>query len=364
MELNDTDAKQFESTPHRRLNILTGEWVLVSAHRSNRPWNGQLETQQNEQLNAYQEDCYLCPGNVRVSGERDPDYQGAYIFDNDHSALLKTDQPFSQTIDGLLQAKSESGCCKVICFSPRHDLTLAEMAITDIKKVVDLWKSEYAELSKLSHINHVQIFENKGAVMGCSNPHPHGQIWAQQSIPVEPKAELQRMKAYFDENHGKTLLGDYAELELNQKALKQPQRLVCENDYFLVVVPYWATWPFETLVLPKPQKHCSSLLDFSDGQAQAFASILKNITVKYDNLFNTSFPYSAGIHQAPVDGGEYPECTFHMHFYPPLLRSAQIKKFMVGYEMLAESQRDITPEKAAQILRDTKNDHYRESGLV
>jgi len=312
MELNDTDAKQFESTPHRRLNILTGEWVLVSAHRSNRPWNGQLETQQNEQLNAYQEDCYLCPGNARVSGERNPDYQGAYIFDNDHSALLKTDQPFSQTIDGLLQAKSESGCCKVICFSPRHDLTLAEMAITDIKKVVDLWKSEYAELSKLSHINHVQIFENKGAVMGCSNPHPHGQIWAQQSIPVEPKAELQRMKA----------------------------------------------------VLPKPQKHCSSLLDFSDDQAQAFASILKNITVKYDNLFNTSFPYSAGIHQAPVDGGEYPECTFHMHFYPPLLRSAQIKKFMVGYEMLAESQRDITPEKAAQILRDTKNDHYRESGLV
>jgi len=351
-DMQDQSPDKFEDTPHRRFNILTGEWVLVSAHRSKRPWNGQMEAKDTEQLNMHDAGCYLCPGNTRVSGIQNPEYQSAYIFENDHAALLKTDTPFSLSVDGLLQAESESGCCKVICFTPRHDLTLAEMDVSEIKKVVDLWTREYAELAKRDDINYVQIFENKGAAMGCSNPHPHGQIWAQESIPSEPKTELQRMKSYFEKNDGKPMLIDYATLELQQQ-----KRVVCQNDHFVVVVPYWAGWPFEVLVLPKQQ--CASLLDFSDEQANAYADILKQITVKYDNLFNTSFPYSAGIHQAPVDGGSYPECTFHMHFYPPLLRSAQIKKFMVGYEMLAESQRDITPEKAAAVLRSTDNRHYK-----
>jgi len=277
--------------------------------------------------------------------------QSAYIFENDHAALLKTDAPFSLSVDGLLQAESESGCCKVICFTPRHDLTLAEMKVSEIEKVVDLWTREYADFAKRDDINYVQIFENKGAAMGCSNPHPHGQIWAQQSIPTEPQTELERMHSYYSNNNS-PLLMDYVALEL-----KQHQRVVCENEHFVVVVPYWATWPFETLVLPKQQ--CTSLVDFTDKQAYSYASILKMITVKYDNLFNTSFPYSAGIHQAPVDGNDYPACTLHMHFYPPLLRSAQVKKFMVGYEMLAESQRDITPEKAADVLRATSDKHYK-----
>lgn len=357
MDSNNIKAEQmaiFEESPHRRFNILTGEWILVSAHRSKRPWNGQLEAQTEQSLNSYEPECYLCPGNTRVSGKQNPDYQNAYIFDNDHAALLETAEPFSLNVEGLLKAESESGCSKVICFTPRHDLTLAEMAVPDIRKVVDLWVSEYAELKKQSNINYVQIFENKGAVMGCSNPHPHGQIWAQQSIPSEPETELKRMKSYFEQNQSKPLLIDYAMLELQEQT-----RVVCENDHFVVVVPYWASWPFEVLLLPK--KQCASLLDFNDQQAHAYASILKQITVKYDNLFQTSFPYSAGIHQAPVNDDDYPECTFHMHFYPPLLRSAQVKKFMVGYEMLAESQRDITPEKAAEILRNTENEHYKKS---
>lgn len=264
--------------------------------------------------------------------------------------------PISVNVNDLLHAESEPGCCKVICFSPRHDLTLAEMSVLDIEKVVYVWKREYCLLAQQSDINYVQIFENKGAIMGCSNPHPHGQIWAQQSIPNEPKIELARMLDYYQKNNAPMLM-DYLALELEQQ-----QRLVCENDHFAVVVPYWAVWPFETLVLPKSQ--CTSLAEFNDVQTAGFADIVKTITVKYDNLFNTSFPYSAGMHQAPVDGVEYPECTFHMHFYPPLLRSAQVKKFMVGYEMLAEVQRDISAEKAADMLRQCQTQHYRKQASL
>ena len=340
-----------DDIPHRRLNILTGQWVLVSAHRAKRPWNGQVEKTVVTATDSYNADCYLCPGNTRISGIKNPDYQGPYIFTNDHAALLEDAPHFSHSHGGLLKAESEAGCCKVICFTPRHDLTLAQMSVSEIKQVIDLWTQEYAKLAQQESIKYVQIFENKGAIMGCSNPHPHGQIWAQQSVPSELCNELTHMQAHYRKKNQSPLLIDYLQLELEQGI-----RLVCENEHFAVLVPYWAAWPFEVLLLPKQQ--ASHLLELSDAQRSAFAAILQMLTIKYDNLFNTSFAYSAGIHQAPVDGNDYPEMTLHMHFYPPLLRSANIKKFMVGYEMLAESQRDITPEKAAEILRNTSTTHY------
>lgn len=342
--------QSLSNTSHRRLNVLTGEWVLVSAHRSERPWQGQQEHIAEEQKLAYQPECYLCPGNTRVSGHSNPDYKSVYVFKNDHAALLENDSiEFQQ--DDLLHAKSEAGDCRVICFSPRHDLTLAHMPVSEIAKVVDVWAEQYQEIGKRDDISYVQIFENKGAVMGCSNPHPHGQIWSQESIPDEPRKELKNMRDYYD-CHGQTpLLTDYVALEL-----KQAERIVCGNEHFVVLVPYWATWPFELIVLPRQQ--LSSLLDFSVEQKRALADVISQLNIKYDNLFETSFPYSAGIHQAPVDGRDYPECTFHMHFYPPLLRSASVKKFMVGYEMLGGPQRDITPEKSAQMLKQCSSTHY------
>ncbi len=350
-ELTSTEAAlKLADTSHRRLNILTGEWVLVSAHRSKRPWQGQQEQLDDQRKPHYDKSCYLCPGNTRVSGLANPAYEDVYVFKNDHSALLPNEQ-VEQQIGGLLSAKSEAGECRVVCFSPRHDLTLAHMEVDDIKRVVDRWAMEYADLAKRSDINYVQIFENKGSAMGCSNPHPHGQIWAQESIPNEPSKELQRMRVHFDENNQSPMLLDYLELELAQS-----ERLVCQNDHFVALVPYWATWPFEILVLPRV--HVSSLVDMGESARQDFADIISQVTIRYDNLFTTSFPYSAGIHQAPVDGNQYPECTLHMHFYPPLLRSATVKKFMVGYEMLGGPQRDITPEKSAEMLRDCSARHY------
>lgn len=344
-------AKQLADSPHRRLNILTGEWVLVSANRSKRPWQGQSEAPEIEKKLEYDPECYLCPGNTRVSGDKNPDYQSVYSFTNDHSALLPNENPVS--VEGkLLQAKTEYGRCKVICFSPRHDLTLAEMSPDDIQNVVVHWRGEYESLAKDENINYVQIFENKGSVMGCSNPHPHGQIWAQASIPREPEKELAKMLEYYESNSQTPMLMDYVALEVEREV-----RVVCKNNHFVAMVPYWATWPFELLILPRQQ--CASLSDFSTEQVADFANIIKEVTVRYDNLFSTSFPYSAGIHQAPVDGGEYPECTLHMHFYPPLLRSATVKKFMVGYEMLAESQRDLTPEQSAKLLRECSSVHYK-----
>lgn len=343
----------FTEHPHRRYNQLTGEWVLVSPHRAKRPWQGQTEKNSEKERPAHDPKCYLCPGNQRAQGPVNDKYESTFVFTNDFSALLP-DTPVDEVNDGLFVAKTERGISRVICFSPRHDLTVPQMEVADIKKVVNLWVDEYNTLGAKNFINHVQIFENKGSVMGCSNPHPHGQIWAQSSIPVEVQKEIDQQKAYFD-NNGKTLLEDYLAAELEKK-----ERIVVENDTFVALVPFWAVWPFETMILPK--RKITNITELSDEERTGFADIYKKLTVKYDNMFEVSFPYSAGIHQAPTDGEEHPEWYMHMHFYPPLLRSASVKKFMVGYEMMANAQRDITAEQSAQRLRDLPNIHYKENG--
>ena len=310
---------ELSKNPHRRLNILTGDWVLVSPHRTQRPWQGQMESLSEEKFITYDKKCYLCPDNQRINNDKNPAYKETFAFDNDFAALLPDTSVIDCDIEGMLISHSEPGICRVICFSPRHDLTLAEMDVLGIRKIVDLWCQEYQSLGARNSINYVQIFENKGAIMGCSNPHPHGQIWAQNSIPCEPARELVRMKSYFDKT-GQPILRDYLKLEQ-----KLNQRIVCSNDSFSVVVPFWAIWPFEVVILPNRQ--VSNLKEMSDQEKTDLAEIINQITIRYDNLFEISFPYSSGIHQAPTDGNCYPECTFHMHFYPPLLRSATIKKF-------------------------------------
>ncbi len=339
--------------PHRRFNPLTGEWVLVSPHRAKRPWQGQVEKGGTPERPAYDPSCYLCPRNARAGGHQNPDYQDTFVFDNDFAALL-TDTPAGGVDEGLFRAEAETGLCRVICFSPRHDLTLAEMGTAGIRRVVDLWAEQYAELGARDDINHVQIFENKGETMGCSNPHPHGQIWAQRAIPNEPARELAQQRAYL-ERHGRPLLADYLAAEL-----ERGERIVCANNGFVALVPFWAVWPFETLVLPR--RHVASLLELDDDERTALADVLGRLTARYDNLFETSFPYSAGLHQAPTDGAPHPEWGLHMHFYPPLLRSATVKKFMVGYEMLGGPQRDITPETSAARLAGLSEVHYRHRG--
>ena len=338
----------FNNTPHRRKNILTGEWVLVSPHRTKRPWQGKKDKPQEAERLAYDNNCYLCPGNERAGGAKNPAYTATYSFQNDFAALLEG--PEETFKGGLLEAESESGICKVICYSPNHSLTLPLMEEHDVEKVISLWQKEYTELGIDPNINHVQIFENKGAVMGCSNPHPHGQIWAQRSIPQEVQKKVVRQKSYWDQNK-KSLLGDYLKQELNAK-----ERIVLENESFVALVPYWAVWPFETMIVPK--RHINSILELTEKEVADYASILKALTIRYDNLFETSFPYSAGIHQAPTDGKDNSHWHMHMSFYPPLLRSAEVKKFMVGYEMFANPQRDITAEQAAQRLRDCATTHY------
>ncbi len=338
----------FNDKPHRRLNILTGEWIQVSPHRTQRPWQGKQEKQEEGQKKEYDENCYLCPGNERAGDAKNPKYRSTFAFDNDFGALLPDIESARLNHKDLFVAKTEKGICRVICFSPRHDLTLPEMEIEQIRKVVDLWVNEYRELGEKPFINYVQIFENKGEIMGCSNSHPHGQIWAQETIPEEPAKELIHQKYYF-EKHGKTLLGDYLKEEL-----KEQTRVVAENDDFVVLVPFWAFWPFETLLVSR--RPFGRFTDMTDKEKTSLAEIIKNITVKYDHIFDISFPYSAGFHPAPTDGDDHPEWHFHMHFYPPLLRSATIKKFRVGYEMFANSQRDITAESAAKIIRDLQID--------
>lgn len=334
----------FENHPHKRYNILTGEWVLVSPHRAKRPWQGQVEKATKTFRPKYDKNCYLCPGNVRANGVKNPNYENTFVFENDFSAL-KFDVPVGEINKAdLLIAKSETGICRVICYSPRHDLTLSQMEVAAIRQVVDVWEDEYHSLGSNPNINYVLIFENKGEIMGCSNPHPHGQIWAQKTIPVEPAKEMRQMQAY-SRAHDTVLLADYLKLELQEK-----ERLVIQNDHFVALVPFWAIWPFETMVINK--RAVSSLIDMTGDEKDALADILKHLTIKYDNLFNISFPYSAGIHQAPTDALPHPEWHFHIHFYPPLLRSAEIKKFMVGYEMLGNPQRDITPELSAGRLRE------------
>lgn len=329
--------------PHRRYNPLTGEWVLVSPHRAKRPWQGQQEKVTKERRPEYDPECYLCPSNTRANGERNPDYPSTYVFQNDFGALTSDIPSGVENIADLLIAEAEKGICKVICFSPRHDLTLADMDIKDIRKVVDLWQAEYNELAKLDFINYVQIFENKGSVMGCSNPHPHGQIWAQSSIPVEPQKETIQQEAYYEAKK-RSLLSDYLNIELEQK-----KRSIFSNDHFVALVPFWAVWPFETMILSR--RHIQHIGQMNEAEKDAYAEVIKRITSVYDKVFNVSFPYSAGIHQSPTDGKMYPGWHFHMHFYPPLLRSASVKKFMVGYEMLGNPQRDITPETSAEKLR-------------
>lgn len=341
--------KEFNTHPHRRYNILTGEWVLVSPHRTKRPWQGKLEKVVAEERPSYDADCFLCPGNVRASGDTNPDYKEPYTFKNDFSALLP-DGPQNELNDGLLTAKSETGVCRVVCFSPDHSLTLPVMEVPAIVKVVQKWKEEYAALGAKEDINYVQIFENKGDMMGCSNPHPHGQIWSQLSIPVEVAKKSEYQKEYWTK-HNRSLLTDYLKQELEQK-----ERLVVQNEHFVALVPYWAIWPYETMILPRRQmQHIGQL---NEEEEKAFAEIIKQLTIRYDNLFQTSFPYSSGIHQQPTDGKEYPEWHFHMSFYPPLLRSKTVKKFMVGYEMFAGPQRDITAEQAAETLRSLPDVHY------
>ncbi|MCL3779316.1 UDP-glucose--hexose-1-phosphate uridylyltransferase [Prolixibacteraceae bacterium JC049] len=337
--------------PHRRFNPLTGEWILVSPHRAKRPWQGQVEKVQEEKRPQYDPKCYLCPTNERIGGKVNPDYKGAYSFINDFSALLSDTPEGGEDNGDLFQSEAVRGICKVICFSPRHDLTVPEMEVDAIKGVVDLWQDEYNELGANPAINYVQIFENKGSIMGCSNPHPHGQIWSSSNIPNEVEKEVVRQKAYF-EKHGRTLLGDYLEAEVEKES-----RILCSNEHFVALVPYWAVWPFEAMIISRSAH--ASIKTFNDEERLALADIYKQLTIMYDNLFEVSFAYSAGIHQAPTDGEEHPEWHFHMHFYPPLLRSATVKKFMVGYEMLGNPQRDITAETSAERLRALSKVHYK-----
>lgn len=342
-------STDINEVPHKRYNILTGEWILVSPHRTKRPWQGRKEEASHEQRPTYDASCYLCPGNNRSNGETNPDYQGPFSFVNDFSALLP-DSPYIEKEDGLLKAESETGICKVVCFSPDHSLTLPLMDVKDIVKVLQLWKKEYVELGQIQDINYVQIFENKGAIMGCSNPHPHGQIWSQRSIPTEVAKKTLFQKEHWEKKK-QSLLKDYLKQELDLGT-----RILFENEHFVSLIPYWAVWPYEVMILPK--KHYQHIAQLNAKEEEAFAQIIKQQTLQYDNLFQTSFPYSSGIHQAPTDGQEHPEWHFHMSFYPPLLRSASVKKFMVGYEMFAGPQRDITAEQAAQTLRQLPTTHY------
>ena len=338
-----SEGRSVEDAPHRRLNILTGEWVLVSPHRAKRPWQGQTEDTPPATRPSYDPGCYLCPGNTRVGGEVNPDYGDTYWFTNDFAALNPDGGDWSHQ-DGLLVAESEPGTCRVLCFSPDHSKTLADMSVAEIEKVVTLWQEQYAELGALDYVNHVQIFENKGAMMGCSNPHPHGQIWSQRTPPAVVQAKGQHMLDYYQNSDGNSLLSAYVEQEIAAET-----RVIYHDEHFVALVPWWAVWPFEVMIAPRrPMPHIGEL---EEAEATAFAKTISEVTSRYDRLFQTSFPYSAGIHQALTDGVDYAHWHWHMEFKPPLLRSATVKKFMVGYELFAMPQRDITAEGAAERLR-------------
>lgn len=344
------DDSLLQEVPHRRFNPLTREWVLVSPHRTKRPWLGRVEKLAPANLPAYDPTCYLCPGNERADGAKNPYYTRTFVFDNDFAALLPDAPSFEIDEGGLLEARSERGICRVACFSPRHDLTIPRMSLGDIREVILLWAEEFQRLGKIDWVRHVQIFENRGALMGASNPHPHCQIWANASVPVIPEKELVSFREY---RLTKTscVLCDYLQLEL-----RRAERVICENEGFAVLTPFWAVWPFETLLLSK--RHFASMAEFAPGDAELLADIMRRITIRYDNLFETSFPYSMGFHQPPTDGENHPEWHFHAHYFPPLLRSAAVQKFMVGYELLGNPQRDITAESAAHRLKELPEVHY------
>ncbi|KAG0226210.1 hypothetical protein BGW41_004249 [Actinomortierella wolfii] len=386
----------FSHHSHRRFNPLTNSWVLCSPHRTQRPWQGKNE--EDDPANRrpeYDPTCYLCPGNTRAGGTlKNPDYTTTFVFENDFPAVQRDQPSFNPQADGanpLLRTESVRGECHVICFTPRHDKTMAEMSETELLPVIDTWVDLFENLRSKAHVGHVQIFENKGAIMGCSNPHPHGQCWATEDIPQEPATELANMRRYRDENQGRCLLCDYVKTEMDHHAkstdstatssqgheegtsettarVTEPEgtRVVCENNSFVCVVPFWAIWPFETMILAK--KHVATIVDLDDEQKRDLANILRRITCRYDNLFKCSFPYSMGIHQAPcvkndpVNQDAYDGTAhLHLHFYPPLLRSATVKKFLVGFELMAQAQRDLTPEQAARRLIDCSEVHYKDS---
>ncbi len=328
--------------PHRRYNPLTAEWVLVSPHRLDRPWLGETEAASPVQRPQFDPDCYLCPGNVRASGKRNPLYESTFVFENDFAALL-ADVPPAHVNDGLLRTAAERGHCRVVCFSPRHDLDVARMDVTEIRKVVDVWAHQYEELGARPYVNAVTIFENRGAMMGASNPHPHGQIWANESVPVVMGREHHGQTKY-RRRHEACLLCDYVQQELAAGV-----RVVYANAHACVIVPFWAVWPFETIVLSR--MHARNVTELDGDAREGLADAMQALTSRYDRLFGVPFPYSMGFHQEPVDGRRYEEWHAHAHYYPPLLRSAAVRKFMVGYEMLAEPQRDLTPEEAAERIR-------------
>ena len=344
------DTSLLQEVPHRRFNPLTRDWVLVSPHRTKRPWHGRVEKPAAANLPAYDPTCYLCPGNERADGASNPKYTSTFVFDNDFAALLPDAPSFDVDDGGLLVARTEKGICRVMCFSPRHDLTIPRMSLPAICEVIGVWTGEFRRLGEIDWVRHVQMFENRGALMGASNPHPHCQIWANASVPDVPAKELASFRAY-REGKKSCLLCDYLQLEL-----QSGERLICENDEFAVVIPFWAVWPFETLLMSK--RHFASVEELAGREAGSLADILRRITIRYDNLFETSFPYSMGFHQRPTDGQDYSEWHFHAHYFPPLLRSATVQKFMVGYELLGNPQRDITAESAAKRLREVAEIHY------
>ena len=334
--------------PHRRFNALTGEWILVSPHRAKRPWNGQVEKNNAEVKPSYDPSCYLCPGNTRVNGDANPQYEHNYVFTNDFAALMPDTPLDAPAGDDLFKLEPARGTARVICFSADHSKTLPVMEVKEIRSVVDLWAEQLTELS--AQYKWVQLFENKGAIMGCSNPHPHGQIWACSFLPEEITKEVTQQDAYFAK-HGRPLLLDYVERELELK-----ERIVVETEHFVALVPYWAFWPFETMILPKFL--VKSINELTDEQRDDLALCIKKLTTRYDNLFECSFPYSMGWHNAPADGEPHEGWQMHAHYYPPLLRSATVKKFVAGFELLAEKQRDLTPEQAAERLRALDDVHY------